>query len=53
MFALAAVVCFAIALILRLVGGHADLVLDFLIGGALGVALHLAFAVALPWGRRP
>lgn len=53
MFALAAVVCFAVALVIHLAGGHADLVFDFLVGGALGVALHLAFAVALPWNRNP
>lgn len=53
MLALIAALLFAIALIVHLIGTHADLVLDFLIGGALAVALHLAFAVALPWARRP
>lgn len=53
MFAIAAAILFAVALILHLVGGHAGLVLDFELGGLLAVALHLAFAVALPWARRP
>ena len=49
MLALIAAICFAVALILHLVGGHAGLVTDFALGGLLAVALHLAFAVALPW----
>jgi hypothetical protein len=52
MFALAAVVCFALALILHLLGGHAGLVTDFALAGLLAVALHLVFALPLPW-RRP
>lgn len=50
MFALAAVITFAVAFILRLMGestGHVDL----LILGLLFVALHLLWAVSLPWNR--
>lgn len=47
MFAFIAAVCFALALILHLVGvGH--LVLTFELAGLLGVALHLAVG-AWPW----
>lgn len=52
MFAILAVVAFALALILRLLGGHAALVDDIVIAGLLCVALHLVYAVPLPW-RRP
>ena len=52
MFAVLAVIAFAVALIVHLIGGHAGLVLDFELAGFICVAAHLAFAVALPWGRR-
>ena len=51
MFAVIAVVAFAVALILHLTGGHAALVLDFTLAGLVCVAVHLAFAVAVPWKR--
>lgn len=51
MFALAAVVAFAVAFVLKLVGaGTGDF--DLVILGLLFVALHLLVGWA-PWGRRP
>lgn len=52
MIAFIAALCFAVALVVHLIGGHADVVYDFLIGGALAVALHLAFGIGWPWVRR-
>lgn len=52
MFGIAAVICFAIALILHLIGGHAGLVLDFTLGGLLALAVHLLYDWR-PWGRPP
>jgi hypothetical protein len=52
MFALAAVVTFAVALILRMVGADTGK-LDLLILGLLFVALHLLTGAWAPWGRRP
>jgi hypothetical protein len=53
MLAVAAVVAFAIALILHLVGnGDGKLVTDAVLAGFLLVAAHLAWGVAWPW-RRP
>lgn len=52
MFAVLAVIFFAIALILHVVGGHANLVTDFTLAGFIGVAAHLVYAWT-PWvGRR-
>jgi hypothetical protein len=53
MFAVAAVVAFAIAFILHLAGnGTGRLVTDAVLAGFLLVACHLAWGVAWPW-RRP
>jgi hypothetical protein len=51
MFALAAVISFALAFILKLLGtgtGHLDLV----ILGLVFVALHLLTGAGVPWGHR-
>jgi hypothetical protein len=51
MLGLAACICFAIALVLHLVGGaQGGVVLDFLIGGALALAIHLLYDWR-PWTR--
>ena len=52
MFGIIAVVCFALALILHLIGGHADLVTDFALGGLLALSVHLLYDWR-PWGRPP
>lgn len=55
MFAVAAVVAFALALILHWIHGTgASVVLDCVLFGYLFLAAHLAWPVALPpWVRRP
>jgi hypothetical protein len=51
--AILAVIAFAIALILHLVGGGADrFVTDFTLAGLILVALHLALAGGFSWPRR-
>jgi hypothetical protein len=51
MFALVAVISFALAFILKLMGtGTGDL--DLVILGLLFVALHLLMGIGLPFGRR-
>ena len=50
MFAVLALIAFAIAFILHLTGGK--YVADAEILGWLCIAAHLVWAVALPWGRR-
>ena len=53
MFAVLAVVAFALALVFRLVGhGTGFLVPDMVITGLLCLALHLIFAVPVPAWRR-
>lgn len=53
MAAVLAVIAFALALLLHLIGhGVAKLVLDFELAGLLLLAVHLAFGWALPWARR-
>lgn len=54
MFALLAVIAFAIALILKLAAvAVAEAVAIAVIAGLLCVALHLAFGWPAPWARRP
>ena len=43
MLALVAVICFAIALVLRLLGGHGAQVTDFELGGFLALSIHLLY----------
>lgn len=43
MFGIAAVVVFAIALILHLLGGHASQATDFELGGFLALSIHLLY----------
>jgi hypothetical protein len=51
MFGIAAVACFAIALVLRLTGStHGGIVDDFVIGGLLALAIHLLYDWR-PWTR--
>ena len=53
MFAIIAVLAFAIALILNIVGGHAGkYVLDFELAGLICVACHLVWGGWRPWERR-
>lgn len=52
MFAVIAVIAFAIALILHLIPGAEKYVLDFELAGFILVALQLAFGWGLPWARR-
>lgn len=53
MFAVLAVISFALALILHLVGhGAAKYVIDFELAGFILVAAHLAFGWGVPWTRR-
>ena len=52
MFAIGAVLAFAIALILNVIGGHSGkYVLDFELVGFILVAAHLAWGFPLPWAR--
>jgi type VI protein secretion system component VasK len=52
MFAIMAVLAFAIALILNVVGGHSGkYVLDFAFAGGLLVAAHLVWGGWRPWER--
>lgn len=51
MFAVLAVIGFALALILHIVGGHVALVWDFGFAGLICVAAHLVYAWT-PWVRR-
>lgn len=54
MAAVFAVVAFAIALILHLVGhGAGEFILDFELAGFILVALHMAFGWGVPWHRTP
>ena len=52
MFAIIAVLAFAISLILNVVGGHsAKYVLDFELAGLICVAAHLVWGGWRPWER--
>ena len=52
MFAIGAVLAFAIALLLHLIGnGAAKYVLDFELAGLLLVAMHLVWGGWRPWER--
>lgn len=43
-FGIASVVCFAIALVLHLIGGtHGGVVTDFELGGLLALSIHLLY----------
>jgi len=54
LFAVLAVVAFAIAFILRVVAHNdARIVTDALILGFLLIAAHLAWGVSVPWRRPP
>jgi len=53
MFAVLAVIAFAVALILHLIGhGTAAIVTDLVLAGFILVSLHLALGWAPPWARR-
>jgi hypothetical protein len=53
MWAIVAVILFALALLLHVIGGHAaQYVTDFALGGLIALALHMVWGVAIPW-RRP
>lgn len=52
MFAIAAVICFSIALILKLVHSSGTVWLDFTLAGAICVAAALAWGWS-PWARQP
>ena len=52
MFAIGAVLAFAIALILNVIGGHSGkYVLDFELAGLILVACHLVWGGWRPWER--
>ena len=52
MFAIIAAICFAISLLCDIIGGNAtQYVLDFALGGALAIALHLALGTPWPWQK--
>jgi len=52
MFAIAAVLAFAISLILNLIGGHSGkYVLDFELAGLILAACHLVWGGWRPWER--
>jgi hypothetical protein len=54
MWAVVAVILFAVALLLHVVGGSAtQYVLDFEIGGFIALALHMVWGIAIPWRRPP
>jgi hypothetical protein len=54
MWAIIAVILFALALVFHLAGGSvAQYVLDFELGGLIALALHMVWGVAVPWRRPP
>jgi hypothetical protein len=54
MWAVVAVILFALALGCHLIGGSAaQYVLDFELGGLIALALQMVWGVAIPWRRPP
>lgn len=54
MFAVVAVILFALALICHVAGGSlVQYVADFELGGLIALALHLVWGTAVPWRRPP
>ena len=52
MFAILAIIAFAIALILNLIGGHMKIVFDAELIGFICLACSLAFGGWAPWANR-